>query len=203
MKKINLLLGTLFMAITLQAQVDFTTSAAFKVSQTEETLLNYDLAIRAIEEIYESGSYEKNLRLGWLYYSNGDMEKSIEKYTQALELENKSIEAMIGIVNPMAEMGNWDDVIKIYNNILSLDPNNSLIKSRLGYIYYDRKDYAKAEKYAEDLIQYYPFDYYIMLLYADAKRQLGKTEESRDMYYRILNYSPSSSDALQGLIELN
>ncbi|MFN4299591.1 MAG: tetratricopeptide repeat protein [Thermaurantimonas sp.] len=43
-------------------------------------------------------------------------------------------------------MGKWDTVLEIYQKILLIDPNNSLVYYRVGLIYYNKGNYNKAEE---------------------------------------------------------
>ncbi len=61
-------------------------------------------------------------------------------------------------------MGNWDQIIEQYNTILKVDPKNTIVNYRLGVIYYERKQYDKAEKYLKKVIDLYPFDHDTLLM---------------------------------------
>ena len=69
-----------------------------------------------------------------------------------------SIEARLGYAYPAAAMGNCDQVIGKYLEILKIDPSNYTASYKLGSIYYSRKDYNSAYKLFEKLVNMYPFD---------------------------------------------
>lgn len=169
-------------------------SEAFSKSYTYESDKDYKNAISAISNVYDAASYDQNLRLGWLHYLNGDYTKSQGYYKKAIALESNSIEARLGYVYPVSAMENWDDVIKTYNDILAIDPNNSTVNYRLAAIYSYRKEFEKAANYAKKVVTLYPFDYDANYLLGQVYISLGKIKEAKVHLTRALNYYPTSTD---------
>jgi tetratricopeptide (TPR) repeat protein len=172
---------------------------AFAKSQAFESRGNYTDAISAIKTVYQEDSYETNLRLGWLTYLAGLFTESSAYYQKAINLKPYAIEAKFGFVYPASALGNWDQVITQYNEILTIDPQNTLANYRMGSIYYGRKDYAKAEKYLEKVVNLYPFDYDSLVLYAWTNFKLGKTREAQVLFNKVLLNKPKDASALEGL----
>lgn len=171
-------------------------STAFYNSYTNENEKNYDKAIQVLNAVYSESSYDINLRLGWLYYIQGDYLKSQNKYKQAVKLAPKSIEAKFGLIYPLTALQNWNEVLKIYEQILLLDPNNSKANYHVAYIYYVRKDFTKAYQYAYKTYTLYPFDYDSNLLLGRINISLGKILEAKNHLNKALNYSPSSIEVI-------
>jgi tetratricopeptide (TPR) repeat protein len=172
---------------------------AFAKSQAYESRGNFTDAISAMKTVYQEDSYEINLRLGWLTYLAGMFTESSAYYQKAINLKPYSIEAKFGFVYPASALGNWDQVITQYNEILAVDPQNSIANYRLGSIYYGRKDYAKAEKYLEKVVNLYPFDYDSLVLFAWTNLKLGKTREAQVLFNKVLLNRPKDASALEGL----
>jgi len=110
-----------------------------------------------------------------------------------------SIEARLGYALPASAMGNWDQVITKYNEILSIDPENYTTNYRIGMIYYGRKDYEKSIKYFEKIANMYPFDYDAIQMYAWSNYQLGKLREAKVLFNKTLLIRPGDSSAMDGL----
>jgi tetratricopeptide (TPR) repeat protein len=140
-----------------------------------------------------------NLRLGWLHYNAGLYKESMTYYQTAINLMPVSIEARLGYVYPAAAFGNMTEVINQYTKILEIDPQNSTANYRMGYIYYDKKDYATAYKYFEKVVNLYPFGYDGLLMFAWTNFQLGKTREAQVLFNKVLLTSPGDKSATQGL----
>jgi tetratricopeptide (TPR) repeat protein len=174
----------------LTAQNNYTAlQEAFSKSMAYESKGNFADAISTIKAIYQEDSYEINLRLGWVTYLNGSFTESAAYYQKAINLKPYAIEPKLGYVYPASALGTWDQVIRQYNDILAIDPQNSLVNYRMGSIYYGRKDYARAD----------PFDYDSMILYAWTHFQLGKLREAQVLFNKVLLNKPKDASALEGL----
>ncbi len=187
-------------SLSLFSQTNYATlQAAFAKSQEYEGRGNFADAITTMKTVYLEDSYEVNLRLGWVTYLNGSFTESAAYYQKAIKLKPYSIEAKLGFANPASALGNWDQIVAQYTEILAIDPQNTTVNYRMGSIYYGRKDYAKAEKYLEKVINLYPFDYDTMILYAWTNYKLGKLREAQVMFNKVLLNKPKDTSALEGL----
>jgi tetratricopeptide (TPR) repeat protein len=199
MKKITITTIFLFSVMISIAQDYTKLTAAFSDSYLKEKSGKYAEAAAALKACYDSGSYEINLRLGWLTYLQGQFTESLKYYTKATELMPYAIEPRLGAVLPASSLGNWDLVIAQYNKILAIDPNNTVTLYRLGLISYDRKDYKQAYQYLEKVVNLYPFDYQSVVMLAWTNYRLGKTREAKILFNKALLYYPEDPSAKEGL----
>lgn len=177
-------------------------AVAYAKSYEQEYTKEYVKAIDAMQVVYSENSYDVNLRMGWLHYITGEYLKSKEYYNKAIALSKKSVEARLGLVNVLAALQNWNEVLSVYQDILAVDPNNSTANYQVAVIYFVRKDYVKAEQYVSKVHDLYPFDYSSNVLLAKIKIQSGDKSAAKKHLYKALNYSPSAtevSDLLKGL----
>jgi tetratricopeptide (TPR) repeat protein len=198
----KLLLGILiftWVSFHLAGQNEKPVLEAFAASYVAEADGNYSRAIESLSMVYDGNSYEINLRLGWLHYLNGSFPKSVDHYQTAINLKPMTLEARFGIVLPVAAMGNWETVKTQYLEILRIDPNNTLASYRLGYIHYSSQNYSEALKHFEKVVNFYPFDYDGLLMYAWTNYQLGKLREAKVLFNKVLMNSPGDASALEGL----
>jgi tetratricopeptide (TPR) repeat protein len=110
-----------------------------------------------------------------------------------------AIEPRLGFVNPAAAVNNWTQVREQYEAILKIDPKQTLVLYRMGLIHYNLKEYPKALSYFEKVINLYPADYDTLLMYAWTQLRLGKRNEARILFEKILLISPKDASALEGL----
>lgn len=177
-----------------QAQI-----SAFDYSYKLEKASKYVDAINSIKGVYEETSYEMNLRLGWLNYLIGQQTTSISYYDKAIKLNPFSIEARFGYIMPASALGNWELVKNQYLEILKVDPQNTKANYYLGLIYYNTKEYSKAQKHFEICANLYPFDYDSMLMYAWNSYFLGKLREAKVLFTKTLLIRPNDKSATEGL----
>ncbi len=193
-------LSILILALfSISAAAQQSLSEAFKTSYESESAGNLETAIDALEGMYKPDSYELNLRLGWLHYQKGEMDKSMVFYRRAVNLKPYAIEPKLGLAYPYSALARWDDVINLYESILEIDTQNSLVNYRLGLIYYNRGEYERADFYIEKTVNLYPFDYDSLLLFAWNKLMMQRTREAKVLFEKVLLASPGDESALNGL----
>jgi tetratricopeptide (TPR) repeat protein len=181
------------------AQDQNTVQEAFNKSYVLESGKKYNEAIEALKSSNAINNYPIQIRLGWLTYSAKRYNESVMAYKKAAELMPASVEALLGAVNPLVAQNKWEEVEQTYLAILKNDPKNSTINFRLGQIYYNRKEYPKAEKYFSTALNLYPFDYDSMLMSGWNYYFLGKYSEAKELFNRVLLYSPKDTSALEGI----
>ncbi len=173
--------------------------SAFSQSYDYEAIQKYDAAITSFNTVYTEGSYEMNLRLGWLYYMVGKNKESLSYYQKAAALMPAATEPKWAIIYPLTKMENWTEIEKTYFAILKLDPKNSTANYNLGMIYYYRKDYFSAKKHFDVSLNLAPFNYNSLLMSAWTNYFLGNKNEASILFNKTLLYSPNDKSALEGL----
>lgn len=177
------------------------TAAAFSVSYGYEYNKDYVKAIATITKIYKADSYEMNIRLGWLTYMNADYMKSKSYYQKAMNISPRSIEARLGIANPLSALRSWEEIIRVYKDILTISENHFLTNYRLAYIYYDKKKFDVANRYATKVQSLQPFNYDNNLLLGKINISLGNITIAKKYLNSALLYSPSSVEVI-GLLKV-
>lgn len=190
---------TILLSFSISIAAQETIVNAFAVSYTKEKDGNYSAAIESLKKVYNEESYEINIRLGWLHYLSGMFTESISYYNNALNNRPYSIEARLGLALPASSVANWSQVILLYEQILEIDPQNTLVNYRMGVIYYEKKQYNKAEAFLKKVINLYPFDHDSLLMLAWVKYQQGNLQEAKVLFYKTLMYNPKDASAKEGL----
>ena len=173
--------------------------AAFTESYTLESQGDYTQAITVMQRVFDKDVYEINLRLGWLSYKAGLFDESESYYRRAIQLMPYGLEARFGFFYPLSSTGQWTQVIQIYEEVLKIDPNNSVANFRFGLVYYGRSEFSKAEKLFSKVVNLYPFDYDGVHMLAWTKLKLGKTQESKALFQKALLFKPGDASSLEGL----
>ncbi len=172
---------------------------AFAKSYEKESKKEFSGAIEPLKSMYDPKSYEINLRLGWLNYEAGLLTESASYYEKATALMPYSIEAKLGLIYPSAALANWDVVVGQYKKVLEIDPQNSTANYQLGFIEYNKKNFAACAKYFEKVVNLYPFGYDGLLMLAWTNYRLGKTREAKILFGKVLLLSPKDASATEGL----
>lgn len=173
-------------------------SAAFASSYAAEAKGEYADAIADLKKGY-AGTYEQNLRLGWLYFLAKNYPVAEAYYQKAVEQRPYALEPKFGLVKPLNALGKVDRMLTVYQAILKIDPQNTQANYWVGIIYLNRKDYAQSARYFEKVVNLYPFDYDSNLSLAWAYLNLGKKTEARVLYQKALLIRPGDATATAGL----
>jgi tetratricopeptide (TPR) repeat protein len=171
----------------------------FENSYAAEKGNDFNKAASILKKNYMEDSYEFNLRLGWLSFKLNQYDESKTYYRKAINLLPYSEEAKFGLILPLAAKGEWNEVVRMYDQILENNPGNSVALYRLGLIYYDRKDWTQAYKCFQKVVDLYPFGYDGLLMLAWTNLQLGKAREAKVLFNKVVLYSPGDKSALDGL----
>ena len=144
LKKTIAVIGAAVLMMNAKAQTFEEVQKAFKASYVSEYKLDYTGAIGLLQKVYKSDSYELNLRLGWLTYLAKDYTKSMEYYQKAIDTRKFSTEARFGYIKPANEAKQYTKAYQKYEEILKIDPYNSVANYWVGVNYYNVKKYEVA-----------------------------------------------------------
>ena len=176
---------------------------AFAKSFMAEDKGDYKNALQAIQSIYSDKSYLVNLRIGWLSYLNKDFVNSVVYYKKAIALMPTATEPLWGLCNPLVAQEKWVELENNYKLIIRFDPKNSLVNYRLGMIYFYRKNYVEAIKYFDVTLTLFPLDYDAITMSAWTNYYLGKKEEAKVLFNRVLLMYQLDASAIEGLALCN
>jgi tetratricopeptide (TPR) repeat protein len=196
-----LVAAALVFALPTRSQAQADLPAAFATSYAAETKGDYADAIAPLRAVY-SGTYEQNLRLGWLYFLSKNYTTSATYYQKAVEQRPYAIEPKFGLIKPLNALAQVEKMLGIYESILKIDAQNTQANYWVGVIYLNRKVYDKAARYFERVVNLYPFDYDTNISLAWTYYNLGKKAEARALYNKVLLIRPGDTNALAGLKRL-
>ncbi|OGU74790.1 MAG: hypothetical protein A2V93_00845 [Ignavibacteria bacterium RBG_16_34_14] len=188
-------------AVNILSQDYDTKVDVFNKSLSYEKENNYKKALEPLTSSYEANKndYLFNMRLGWLYYLNKDYTNSIKYYNIAKNLEQFSIEPLLGLTLPYAAQEKWSEVKVQYENVLRMDKNNYTANLRLGQIYLSNKDYQNAKKYLETVHTSYPGEYEPNLSLGWTYYYFGDKVKAKELLTNALMLSPNDKLAKEGL----
>jgi len=199
LKRLPLIILLTFGAVKLQAQTNAVLQRAFRNSYADENNKNYTAAINDMTPYYSEGSYELNVRLGWLNYLNKNYNASQTYYARAVNIKPNAVEAKFGYVKPLSYLQSWDKVLEQYNAILKIDPQNTQANYWLGVIYYNRKQYDNAIRCFKAVVNLYPFDYDGNHMLAWSCYFSGRKNDAQNYFEKALLIKPDDASSLDGL----
>ena len=170
---------------------------AWMRSYTLEAAEQYAPAAQSIEHFLKEipNNEFAVLRSGWLYYLAENYSRSIKYYQTALELNNKSIDAMLGMSLPLMAQARWREAASKTQDVIKISNWNYLAHTRLMTCEDNLKQWDKLEKHAETLSVYYPSDATILVYLARAYSHTNKNAKARETYKQVLQRYPSHLEA--------
>ncbi len=96
--------------------------------------------------------------IGLVYYYRGRYEQAIEYFQKAIRMKPGYAPAINSLGNTYSAMGEWDKAIESYELIIE-DPfygTPHFALSNMGLAYYQKKDFAQAERYLLEALKINP-----------------------------------------------
>lgn len=166
-------------------------------SYDQEAKGNYAQATAPLLALMEQGQTDEFLliRLGWLNYLQGNYNDAKGYYGQALSQNRYSIDARLGIFNPLAAQKRWREADKYIDEALALSPKSLQANLNKMQIEAQQKDWFSLARRAQQLTRYYPTNVDVLVYLARANSWLGNTDEANLAYRQVLKLLPSNVEA--------
>lgn len=166
-------------------------------SYESEAAGDYAGAMRALEPMLESqpGNEFVILRTAWLKYLNGDYNASLRDYRRALELNEQSLDAMLGITLPLLAQRRWREAAAQAQQALTVAPFNYYAHVRLMVAEEGLQQWRTLADHAADMTMRYPSDATFFVYLARARAWQGNVAAARAAYDHVLERAPGHEEA--------
>ena len=170
---------------------------AWMQSYTLEAAGKHEDAAESIEHFLKEipANEFAQLRSGWLYYLAGNYSRSITHYQTALKLNNKSIDAMLGMSLPLMGQARWREAASQAKAVIKISKWNYLAHTRLMTCEDNLKQWDILTKHAETLRAYYPSDATILVYLARGHSYANENEKAKEVYRQVLQRYPDHLEA--------
>jgi len=157
----------------------------------------YQDAIRALSPVYEAypNGYTVNLRMGWLFYLNGNFNNAAAHYEVARSAAPFALEPKLGQLLPLLAQRRWSAAESVAYEIVSVDHYNYYGNMRLVLALRMQEKLEPAYQIALKMATAYPTDLTFleeMALLNDAR---GNKEEAVRLFTDLLVLDPENETA--------
>lgn len=168
-----------------------------------ETLTRYEQAAEVLQPLRNKDPKNEFifLRLGWLNYLSGNYNSAIDYYKKALGINNKSLDARLGLTLPLLAQQRWKEAGGFAQETLEIAPWNYYAHVRLMIAEEGMRQWQTLARHANDVNLHYPSDATVLVYLARANRWLGNTKAAKNAYLQVLQRVPGHIEALQYLEE--
>ncbi|THB65662.1 MAG: hypothetical protein D6B27_08090 [Gammaproteobacteria bacterium] len=200
MKSLIMLLTLLFSLLAAAEKADI-----WSESYKYEAAGKYSEAAALIEKNLNTVSDKEfaNIRFAWLSYMLGNYDDSIRYYRKALSINSSSIDARLGITLPYLAKQECAKVTRYAGQVIEASPWNYTAHVRLMMCEQSRKQWATLKDHAQRISSRYPTDATILVYLARSYANLGKTDEAKKNYKRILIRYPGHIEAINYIANVN
>ncbi|MDI3547653.1 MAG: hypothetical protein PWR10_1305 [Halanaerobiales bacterium] len=130
---------------------------------------------KALSKGGEIGDY---INLAALYKETGQLDKAINTYKQALNLNPDNTSIYLNLGNIYLQKGNYDSAIEVLKEGVALDPSFVAIRSKLATAYYEKGNFEKAKEQFNKVIKQnnniYEAYYYLGEIYYNVENNVQK-----------------------------
>ncbi len=196
MFKLKLILALVMM----MAAPSFTQAASNNVwsdSYALEANGKYEKAAALMVPLFNNGNENELalLRYGWLNYLQGNFNDAIKAYKQALERNQHSLDAKLGIALPLMAQQRWNEASRYLNQVLAQSPYNYLAHIRLMACEEGLRKWETLARHSMSISTCYPSDASILVYLARAYAWQGKPELAKQAYRKVLVRMPRNLEA--------
>jgi len=199
--KLKQMLTLLMLVMAMPALVQAASKSVWSDSYALEANGKYEKAAALMVPLLNRSSEGELalLRYGWLNYLQANYNDSIGAYKQALEHNQRSFDARLGIVLPLMAQQRWNEAARYLRQILAQSPNHYLANLRLLTCEEGLRKWDTMAKHSLAIAAYYPSDASILVYLARAYAWQGKHLLAKNVYQRVLHRVPGHIEATRFL----
>jgi tetratricopeptide (TPR) repeat protein len=166
---------------------------SFEYERTQD----YGNAIRALAPVHEAypNGYTVNLRMGWLFYLNGNFANANAHYEVAMTAAPFALEPRLGAMLPLMAQERWSDVESLGYQVVSIDHYNYYGNLRLAIGLRAQGKLDAASQIAIKMATAYPTDVSFLTELAFVRVAQGDDEEATRLFGEILILDPENQQA--------
>jgi len=196
MKQILKKAGFIALLITFSVTA-YAAEDPWQASYTLEGKGMYSEAIKQVEQASNSQVNDelKFLRLGWLYYLQGDYSDAKKSYKSALEKNRQSIDARLGLYNQLVAQKRWREAATYNQEILDVAPQHLQANLNAMAVEEHNQDWEHLVRRATKTLRYFPTSADALIYHARANKLLGDMFSARRSYKKVLMLYPSNLEA--------
>lgn len=183
--------------LSLAGVVFATSPATWDKVYRLEAQKNYGGAAAIVNtELMSSDDSEfARIHYAWLLYMQGQHQKSIDIYDQAIKDNSLNFDARFGILWPLAALAKWGEVSTQAEKLLEVSPCEYkafdwLVKSEEA-----QKNWNKLASSAQNYAKCYPSDANSLVYLARAEVNRGDTQRAIETYRKVLARMPGHLEA--------
>lgn len=144
--------------------------------------------MRALCFELENNEARAKYNWGWYNLMKGQQDVALSEFLSSNDIE-KSVDTLEQIIKIYDLMRDNTSAMEFVEQLVELQPRNTLLLKRLGEFYQSVGDCDKADEYYSKILEYDPNNMNILLNAAKMAEKVGKETEALEYYGRIVEKS--------------
>jgi tetratricopeptide (TPR) repeat protein len=149
----------------------------------------------ALAQVEPLGTELAVLRSAYLIALQGKFADAEKRYSKVLDMNSKSIPALVGIMNQQMAQLRYADTITTGMRVLKDNPYDYTAQTNIMFCQWKMSAWADLQKRASDVSPRYPNDVSILVYWARAESALGNKKKARDIYSQVIDLFPGHIEA--------
>lgn len=180
-----------------EAEQTLDIAGIYQRSYDYEGVQDYQNAIRALSPVYEAwpNGYTVNLRMGWLFYLNGNHANAAAHYEVASRAAPMAVEPKLGWLLPLLAQGRWGEAELLAYQIVSVDHYSYYGNLRLAIALRMQGKVEPAHQVVLKMVGAYPTDVLYLVELAQIQDARGDRAEARRLFGEVLILDPENETA--------
>jgi len=197
MLKLKLMLPLMMLVMMLPGFAQAASKNIWSNSYALEANGKYEKAAALMVPLLNKGHESELalLRYGWLNYLQGNFNDAIHAYKAALERNQRSFDARLGIALPLMAQQRWNEASRYLKQVLAQSPYNYTAHIRLMVCEEGLRKWETLAKHSTSLSAYYPSNASILVYLARAYAWQGKPQLAKNVYRKVLVRIPGHLEA--------
>jgi tetratricopeptide (TPR) repeat protein len=169
-------------------------AGAYHRSYELERQERYADAVRALAPVYESypNGYTVNLRMGWLFYLNGNFNNALAHYDVAIAAAPAALEPRLGRLLPLLAQERWADAENTAYQVVSVDHYSYYGNLRLLAALRMQRKLEAAYQVALKMLRVYPTEVPFLVELALVHHARSENAEAARLFGEILILDPGN-----------
>lgn len=161
---------------------------------------DFKKVVREIQK--EPDSASARLKLGWVFYQQGNLEAAEKHYREALLIDKQSFGANLNLGIIRFDQKKYDGAIIYFKKAMEIRPKYETTYFYLGVSNYNLQAYDEALKYLLTAIRLEPASADNHYYFALTQEKLGKLKEAQEHLEIALTFDPQYREAQEVLDRL-
>ena len=161
---------------------------------------DYQTALTNVKK--SPNSSELRVELGWVYTQQGQWDKALEEYENAIKLNKDNLTAKYNIALVKLQQNKLEEVRTLLEEVVEARKTFTEARLTLGEVLLELKEYDKAMEHFQFALNANPGTVDYIMLIGQTYEKKGELDKAKEQYEKAVAYVPDYQPAKDALAKL-